>query len=84
MRTQEPRLGERTKLASSAAKGLTGNRSTRRAVLRGTGSLALAAAAIRATTKALDSRRPLRRPPSDVSSSRRTSGTAAFATAATL
>ncbi|MEV3859369.1 diacylglycerol kinase family protein [Streptomyces sp. NPDC050095] len=93
MRTREPRLGEKAvqpagqglpKLAASAAKGLTGHRSTRRAALRGTGSLALASAVIHVATKLLDSRRPLRHPPNAVPSSRRTSGTAAFVTAATL
>ncbi|MEU7581604.1 diacylglycerol kinase family protein [Streptomyces sp. NPDC041068] len=84
MRTHEPRPGERGKLASLAAKGLTGNRSARRAALRGTGSLALACAAIQAATKVLDKRRPLRHPPSGAASSRRTAGAAAFATAAAL
>lgn len=84
MRTHESPPVARTKLASLAAKALTGNRSTRRAALRGTGSLALACAAIQAATKVLDSRRPLRQPPSDASSSHRTAGAAAFATAAAL
>ncbi|WP_371749891.1 hypothetical protein OG302_41320 [Streptomyces sp. NBC_01283] len=84
MRTLEPRPGERTKLASSATKGLTGNRSARRATLRGTGSLALASTAIQATTKALGNRRPLRHPPSGAATSYRTAGAAALATAATL
>ncbi|MEV0260704.1 diacylglycerol kinase family protein [Streptomyces sp. NPDC050617] len=84
MRTSEPRLGERTKRASSVARGLTGGRSTRRAALRGTGSLALASAAIQAATKVLDKRRPLRHPPSEAASSHRTAGAAAFATAAAL
>ncbi|ARX87441.1 MULTISPECIES: diacylglycerol kinase family protein [Streptomyces] len=84
MRTHEPRLGERTTLASSAAKVLIGNRSARRAALRGTGSLVLACAAIQAATKVLDKRRPLRHPPKEVVSSQRTAGAAAFATGATL
>ncbi|QDQ09422.1 diacylglycerol kinase family protein [Streptomyces spectabilis] len=84
MRTHEPRPGERTDPASLATKNLTGNRSMRRAALRGTGSLALASAAIQVATKVLDQRRPLRHPPSGMPSSRRTAGAAAFATAATL
>ncbi|MEU5689339.1 phosphoesterase [Streptomyces venezuelae] len=84
MRTHEPPPGERAKLASRAAKGLTGSRSARRAALRGTGSLALASAAIQAATKVLDRRRPLRHSSSRVVSSHRTAGAAAFATAATL
>ncbi|QEU90778.1 phosphoesterase [Streptomyces kanamyceticus] len=84
MRTHEPRPGERAKLASLAAKGLTSTRSARRAALRGTGSLALACTTIQAATKVLDKRRPLRHPPSGVASSHRTAGAAAFATAATL
>ncbi|MFD9561020.1 diacylglycerol/lipid kinase family protein [Streptomyces sp. NPDC059994] len=84
MRTHEPRLGERTKVASLAAKSLTGNRSARRAALRGAGSLALTSAAVRVAVQVLGSRRPLRHRPSGVSSSHRSAGAAAFATAATL
>lgn len=84
MRTHRPRTGERAKPASPAVKGLAGNRSARRAALRGTGSLALVSTAIQVVTKVLDKRRPLRHPPSGAASSHRTAGVAAFATAATL
>ncbi|GGR84209.1 glycerophosphatase [Streptomyces aureoverticillatus] len=84
MRTHEPRLGAGTQLASSAVKVLTGDRSARRAALRGTGSLALVSAAVRGAGKVLDTRRPLRHPPSGVVSSHRTAGAAAFAAAAAL
>ncbi|GAA1897695.1 bifunctional phosphatase PAP2/diacylglycerol kinase family protein [Streptomyces durmitorensis] len=84
MRTLEPRPGEHTNLASSATKGLAGNRSARRAALRGTGSLALVSAAVQATAKAVDQLRPLRHPPSGVATSHRTAGAAALATAVTL
>ncbi|MDQ1051610.1 diacylglycerol kinase family protein [Streptomyces sp. V4I2] len=71
-------------LTGAAVMGLSGNRGARRAALRGTGSLALASAAVGIAAKSASSHRLPPRPATRALPSGHAAAVAAFATAVTL